>query len=127
MEKMTKDEMQREFGKRGVENPTVLDLIFSDSESGTVVLVMYETRPFRDAETQLRQLQDKIDRYLSYVLDGFLIQHYPQYEGIPVRMMLQTVHPPEGRAKSLLAAAEKVCREFGVPFSVSIVPDLKLD
>ena len=75
---MTKEQMIAEFGAPGVENPMIMDLITTDPASGDAVLVMIERRPWGGHPLQFKQIEEKINRYLAYVLDGFLIQQHPQ-------------------------------------------------
>ena len=42
---------------------------------------------------QFRQIEEKINRYMGYVLDGHLVTHYPQYEGRPVAIRLDCAEP----------------------------------
>lgn len=79
---------------RGVHNPGVVDLIERDRETGEVVLTILEERPWGSAPEQLHELQEKLNSYLGYVLDGFLQRDYPQYEGKPVRFELECAASP---------------------------------
>ena len=78
MEPMTRAQMVAEFGEPGVENPKIMDLIELDPASDKVVLVMIERRAWGAGPQQFRQIEEKINRYLGYVLDGHLAAHYPQ-------------------------------------------------
>jgi hypothetical protein len=106
---------------RGVRNPQIVDLIRPDAASGEIVLLMLEDRPW-GGEDQLYQLEDKINRYLGYVLDGWLARQYPQYEGRPVRFELECREPPHGTAAELLRAAQTVCEGEGIVFAVRVGP-----
>jgi hypothetical protein len=106
---MTRDQMVAEFGEPGVENARMVDLITRDAAADRVVLVMIERRPWgpdaRDLARQFSQIEEKINRYLGYVLDGFLVQQYPQYEGKAVRIRLDCAEAPQGEAARFVAAA----------------------
>jgi len=99
---------------RGVHNPRVVDLISEDASSGEVVLVMLEERPWGSDPAQLRQLEDKFNSYLGYVLDGHLVAQYPQYAGRAVRFQIDCADNPRGadrpflNAMSNFAAAEVI-------------------
>ena len=56
--------------KRGMENPLIVDLITFDPGENEVVMVMEERRPW-ESVTQ-KQVQEKFNSYLGYVLEGFL-------------------------------------------------------
>ena len=112
--------MTQEFGEPGVENPRVVDLVSPDPKSGAAVLLMIERRPWNGTQTQLRELEEKINRYLGYALDGFLVEHYPQYEGKSVRVQLDCVEEPHGEAAEFLRDARRVAEEEGIEFVVNV-------
>ena len=120
MERMTRDEMETEFGAPGVENPAIIDLISVDPGTGAVVLTMVERRPWGVAAQQLRQIEEKINRYMGYALDGFLVQHYPQYAGKPVTIRLQCVESPHGEAARFVDAAAHAIRQHGMDLALEI-------
>ncbi|MES1165971.1 MAG: DUF6572 domain-containing protein, partial [Verrucomicrobiota bacterium] len=103
---MSREQMVAEFGAPGVENPMILDLITTDRESGDVVLVMIERRPWGAHPQQLKQIEEKINRYMAYVLDGFLAEHHPQHAGRRVRLRLDCAEAPTGEIERFVAAAQ---------------------
>src|SRR6476620_11565887 len=105
VEKITQAQMLAEFGAPGVENSRVVDLISVDAASDTVVLTMIERRPWGASANQFQQIEEKINRYMGYALDGFLVQHYPAYDGKPVRIRLDCAEPPTGEAVRFVEAA----------------------
>ena len=113
------EEFAEAFGNRGVENPRVVDLIRPDKAAGHVALMMFEPRDWAHGHVQLQQLEEKIDRYLSYVLDGFFFKQYPQYAQTRVRFELHCLHEPEGVAKDMLTAAQGFCAQNGLEFRVN--------
>ncbi len=120
MEKMTRDQMVAEFGAPGVENPQVLDLITTDAETGDVLLVMVEQRPWGAHPHQLRQIEEKINRYMAYALDGFLAEQHPQYAGRRVRLRLDCAQPPAGEFERFVAAAQHAARAHGLDLVVAV-------
>ncbi len=79
---------------RGVHNPKVVDLVAEDPESGEIVLTILEQRAWGADPQQLHQLQDKLNSYLGYALDGYLARDYPDYGGRPVRFELVCSEAP---------------------------------
>ena len=71
--------------RRGVPHPEVIDLLTHDARSGQVELVMFEARPWSGDEAQLFELQEKMNAYLSFALDGEFAETYPQLVGKPLR------------------------------------------
>ncbi len=87
----------------GLENPGVLDAFAHDTRADKLVLAMYESRPWAGEESQLFQLQEKLNAYVSFVLDGELKEAFPHLVGKPVEIQLRTVHEPDARALDLIA------------------------
>ncbi len=106
---------------RGVANPRVVDLIGLDSDSDEVYLVMLEERPWGADPEQLRQLENKFNAYLGYLLDGYLAREYPQYEGKRVRFQLDCASAPEGEAIAFLNGARNFAAGEGIRFVVNVV------
>ncbi|MGQ0720253.1 MAG: DUF6572 domain-containing protein [Candidatus Eiseniibacteriota bacterium] len=118
MSRFSRDDMIREFGEPGVQNPRVVDLIRPDR--GRVHLVMVEHRPWT-SEEQLRQLEEKINRYLGYVLDGYFLDHYSEYRGVPVVLELECVQTPHGEVVEFLEEATRAVEEVGLRFQVRVL------
>ena len=121
LEPVSREEYEKEFGKPGVRNPRVVDRI--ELRDDTVVLSMIETRRWGRQE-QLRQLEEKLNRYLGYALDGFLAQHYPQWAGKRVVIRLACVEAPHGEAAELLTAAENAVEQEGLGLEIDVDPSL---
>ena len=120
MERMTRDQMVNEFGEPGVENPMLLDLIAVDPATDKVVLTMIERRAWGAADRQFQQIEEKINRYLGYVLDGFLAEQHPEYEGKRVEIRLQCAEQPHGEAVRFVAAATQAVQAEGIDFVVAV-------
>lgn len=119
---MTREEWVAEFGEPSVENPNIVDLIEVDPASGQVVLVMIERRLWDSGPQQFTQIEEKINRYMGYVLDGHLTTHYPQYEGKDVQIQLNCAQEPSGTAVAFVTAAEHAIRAHGLEFVVNVAP-----
>lgn len=121
MERITREELVAEFGEPGVENPAMIDLITAAPDSDTVVLVMIERRPWGSAPLQLKQIEEKVNRYMAYALDGFLVEHYPQHAGRPVQIRLDCAEAPHGEAVSFLASMASAIESYGLTFALKVV------
>jgi hypothetical protein len=106
---------------RGVHNPKVVDLIRLDPERGEVVLLMLEQRVWGSAEGQLRQLEEKFNRYLSFVLDGFLVAQFPQYKNLPVGIRLDCAMAPGDEERRMLAAMQSFAASHDIRFEVGVI------
>ena len=122
MEEITREQMLAEFGAPGVENAKVIDLITLDPATDKVVLVMVERRKWGASAQQFAQIEEKINRYLGYVLDGFLAEHYPQYEGRRVTIRLDCAEAPHGDAVAFVRAATHAIGEHGLELVVNVLP-----
>lgn len=111
------------FERRGVVNPRIIDLIAADREIGDVVLTIFEPRPWGAVTRQLHQLEDKLNAYFGYVLDGFLAEQYPQYRDRPVRIRLECVAEPGEGERPFLVAAARFSEAHGLGFEVEVVED----
>jgi hypothetical protein len=119
---MTREQMVAEFGEPGVQNPAIVDLIDADPTSDLVVLVMIERRPWGADPRQFQQIEEKINRYLGYALDGHLAEHYPAYRGKRIQIRLDCAEAPRGDAIRFVGAAEHAMSVHGVDFVVSVAP-----
>jgi hypothetical protein len=120
MERLTREQMVNEFGEPGVENPMLLDLIAVDPATDKVVLTMIERRAWGADPRQFQQIEEKINRYLGYVLDGFLAEHHPAYEGKRVQIRLQCAEEPHGEAIRFVAAATQAVQAEGIELVVAV-------
>ena len=122
MEELTREQWIAEFGEPSVENASIVDLIEADPASRQVVLVMIERRNWNSGPLQLRQIEEKINRYMGYILDGHLTSHYPQYGGQAVQIRLDCAQAPCGDAVAFVAAAERAVRAHGLAFVLNVMP-----
>jgi hypothetical protein len=124
LDKLTREQMVAEFGDTGVQNPAIIDLITLEKATDTVVLVMIERRPWGDAQPQLApqitQIEEKVNRYMGYVLDGFLAEQYPQYRGKMVRIRLDCAEEPHGESARFVAAMTDAIERHGIQFAMVV-------
>ncbi len=105
---------------RGVHNPRVVDLIRLDSERDEVVLLMLEERPWGTVPEQLRQLEAKFNSYLAYVLDGHMVEQYPQYAGTRVCVRLDCAAPPGEGEQAMLTSMGNFAASENLSFEVNV-------
>jgi hypothetical protein len=114
--------MLAEFGEPGVQNPAVIDLITTDPDGDTVILVMLERRAWGASSQQFKQIEEKVNRYMGYALDGFLVEHYPQHEGKAVQIRLDCAEAPHDQAERFVEAMGEAIQAHGLTFAVKILP-----
>jgi len=113
--------MLAEFGEPGVENAKVIDLITTDAASNSVVLVMIERRAWGASPAQLKQIEEKVNRYMGYALDGFLVQHHPEHAGKPIQIRLDCADPPHGEAVGFVKAMGQAIESYGLRFALNVI------
>ena len=113
--------MLAEFGEPGVENAKVIDLITTEAASNSVVLVMIERRAWGASPLQFTQIEEKVNRYMGYVLDGFLVQHHPEHDGKPVTIRLDCAEAPEGEAGRFVKAMGHALESHGLRLAINVL------
>ena len=109
----------------GLEHPGVLDAFAHDARADKLVLAMYEARPWSGEEMQLFQLQEKLNAYLSFILDGELSEAYPEFAGKRVEIQLRTVHEPDPKAFDLIRRVREQLDLQRITFEVVRIDEAK--
>ena len=86
----------------GVANPAVIDLFGLDQKADEVLLVMNETRPWDGSDLRLHELQEKFNAYVSFLMDGEMVEAHPELAGKRARIELHCADMPDDRAVELL-------------------------
>jgi hypothetical protein len=84
------------------ERTGVIDVIAQDAKTGEVVLVMNEPERWDDTDKRLLALQERLNAYVSFLLDGEMAEAHPELAGKPTRIELRCAHIPDTRALELL-------------------------
>lgn len=106
---------------RGVEHAHVIDIVAHDAKDGTVALIMLEPRPWDGSELRLFQLQEKINAYLSFALDGEMSEAYPALIDLPLRIQLDCVTPPDSMSVSFLSHVREQIAFQGIDLQVRVM------
>lgn len=110
----------------GLENPGVLDAFAHDTREDKLVLAMYETRPWQGEDSQLVQLQEKLNAYLSFVLDGEMADAFPQLVDKPLEIQLRTIGEPDPRAWDLIRRIREQLGFQQIKFEVIQISDAEI-
>jgi hypothetical protein len=106
---------------RGVEHAHVIDLMADDARTGEAVLIMLEPRPWDGTERRLFQLQEKINAYLSFALDGEMAESYPALAARPLRIQLDCVGMPGAEVVEFLDVVREQIGFQGINFEVRVM------
>ena len=80
----------------------VIDVIAHDPKTGEIVLVMNEPNEWSGSDEQLLELQERFNAYVSFLLDGEMVEAHPELVGKPARIELRCAHIPDTRTLELL-------------------------
>ena len=77
-----------------------VDLV-AESSDGIIDLIVVQAQPWTGSGAQLASLQDKVQTYVSYALDGGLAQQFPEAAGRPWRIVLNCLsgEPTDARRR----------------------------
>lgn len=106
---------------RGVEHAHVIDLIADDARTGEAVLIMLEPRPWDGTEQRLFQLQEKINAYLSFALDGEMLESYPALATRSLRIQVDCVTMPGEDVVDFLSVVREQIGFQGINFEVRVM------
>lgn len=106
---------------KGIEHAGVIDYLGFHSETNEVLMVLVEKRPWIEQSPQLFQLQEKLNAYLSFILDGEMLETYPQFSGKQVRVRLECASPPGPQETAFLQHVYEQTALQGIAFEVEVV------
>ena len=105
----------------GIERTGMLDAFAHDTREDVLVLAMFETRPWEFGDKQLYQLQEKLNAYVSFILDGEMKENFPHLLGKPVRIELRTAYEPPLRAMEFLGRAREQLGLQGIQLEAVLI------
>lgn len=111
----------------GIERAGMLDAFAHDTREDVLVLAMFETRSWEHGERQLFQLQEKLNAYVSFILDGEMKENFPHLIGKPVRIELRTSHEPSERALGFLGRARDQLALQQITLEVVVIGEVRVD
>jgi hypothetical protein len=95
-------------------DPGKVDLV-SIPKSGTVVdLHIVQDSAWIGSDDQITTLQQKINNYVSFALDGALVENYPDTAGLPWRIVIVSQDGrPDARTSFVLDQVTSAVRNYG--------------
>ena len=111
----------------GIERTGMLDAFAHDTREDVLVLAMFETRPWDLGERQLFQLQEKLNAYVSFILDGEMKENFPHLLGKSVRIELRTSYEPSERALGFLGRARDQLALQQISLEVVVIGEVSGD
>jgi hypothetical protein len=111
----------------GIERTGMLDAFAHDTREDVLVLAMFETRSWEHGERQLFQLQEKLNAYVSFILDGEMKENFPHLQGKPVRIELRTSEEPSEKAMGFLGRARDQLALQQISLEVVVIGEVVAD
>ncbi len=86
-----------------LEQSNIIDALGVEENSGRVVLVIRNDAPWDGSATQLYLLQEKLNAYVSFALDGEMAGAYPDFASRPIGLRIDCATPPDPATLRLLS------------------------
>jgi hypothetical protein len=106
---------------RGVEHAHVIDIVADDAKTGEAVLIILEPRPWDGSELRLFQLQEKLNAYLSFALDGEMAETYPGLMSKPLRIQIDCLGMPDSTVVEFLSVVREQVGFQGINLEVRVM------
>ena len=100
-----------------IEDPTAVDLVVARRD-GSVTLSMLEERPWDGSDERVRELEEKVNAYLTFVLDGHMARDHPDLEPKRVTIQLDYMSRMDERTRALLPSIEATLAQYGITFAI---------
>jgi hypothetical protein len=82
---------------------------------------MTEERQWDGSADRVLQLQEKVNNYLSFALDGQMARQYPESAGKPIRLQLDCVAEPDADSARFLELAREKLKPDGIRLIVNLI------
>lgn len=96
-------------------DPTTVDRATIDRETGKVVLIIQEDRPWNDPETMHRELRSKVKRYVRYIRSDEFASEYGREPGETL-IRLVCSDPPDDATMDFLGRVRYELGKLGIGF-----------
>jgi hypothetical protein len=105
----------------GLEQPEKIDLITFDQATSEYVLIVSATETWEDSDEEQVQLLQKINNYMTFVIDGQLSLHYPQTKGKAIRIQIDSATTIPPNINKLLTQAQKLLLQHDIKLCVNLL------
>jgi hypothetical protein len=96
-----------------IEQLDVIEIVSTDRISGHVVLTISDHLDWSDSTAHQLLLQTKLNRYLSFVESGEIVEEYPNAKDKPVVFKVVFQFPPDEAGRAFLARARALVESAG--------------
>ena len=102
-------------------NRGIIDYIAEDPQTGVIILAIVETRKWDGSRARMMELQDKLNKYLAFALDGEMARRYPDMSGKPLRIELFCKDDPDPETQKFLDFAKRKLSEDHIEFAATLM------
>lgn len=100
----------------GIHHPDVVDLVTHGDDAYRLIVVEEQALGDTDAPA----LQQKLNNYLGFALDGPLLEHYPESEERPICIRVDLYAQPSQFIIDFLHRYARAISGYGVSFELSV-------
>ena len=104
------------MNRTGIDHPQQIDLITRDGD--IIRLILIEQRVL--TEDNAAVLQDKLNNYLGFIVNGTLHADYPESQGKTVRIRLELTMEPDPFVHEFLNLYGVAIAEYDIGLEVSL-------
>ena len=106
----------------GVQYTDIIDQVAHQARDDTVILTMFERRPWDGSETRILELRHKINTYVAFVVQGQFAKLYPDLQGKPIVIrLLCHQEPPDEKTMTFLNEANARLPRYGLSLHVMVI------
>lgn len=98
-----------------LQRTSVIDLVTRSKDGGQYDLVLVVDSGEWREKNALHALQEKINSYASYALDGAMVADYPDSAGRNKTILVQSIDVPPDDAVQFLMKVESLLKPEGLP------------
>jgi hypothetical protein len=100
-------------------DPGVIDIVAEDPNTGKLLLVMAEERPWEGPE-MLDEFLNKLGVYVSYALSDQFCEDHPGRRASDVLIKLDCAYQPDAAMRDCFAQVPEKLRKFGIEFAYEV-------
>lgn len=97
-----------------IDNTKAIDLIGIDNKTGVVILTISDHLDWKEADTHLILLQDKINCYLRFIESGEIYETYPMAKDKKMIISIVKKHSLSKEGEEFINRVKKIVNEIGI-------------
>jgi hypothetical protein len=106
--------------RAGIAHPEVIDLV-TQEPGDEWALIVVEEGDWDGSDEQLQALQEKLNNYLKFALDGEMARMYPESQGKKTRIQLDLYSEPDAKTLRFIKRAQEAISREGLRLTLNII------